>query len=68
MALNLDKKQKWGIGLLASAATFGIVGGLAVAKIPMPDIVLILFGAVEPVLIYFGIKSFIKPPTEPPVE
>jgi hypothetical protein len=39
-----------------------------VAKIPMPDIVLILFGAVEPVLIYFGIKSFIKPPTEPPVE
>jgi hypothetical protein len=66
MALNY--KQKWGIGLLASAATFGIVGGLAVAKVPLPEIIPVVFGAVEMLLIYFGIKSFTKPPTEPPAE
>lgn len=64
--MALDSKQKWGVGLTVTAAAFGVVGGLAIAKIPLPDIVPVLFGAVEMILIYFGIKSFIKPPTAPP--
>jgi len=65
--MALDNRQKWGVGLCVSAVAFGTVGGLAIAKVPLPEIVPVVFGAAEMLLIYFGIKSFVKPPTEPPM-
>ncbi len=61
MAKELNSGQKAGIGMWVTAVVFGIVGTFMFFGEAIPVAVPILMGAVEVLLLGFGIYTFVKP-------